>query len=108
MASAGKPRRVLIVVENLPVPFDRRVWHEATTLKNAGYEVSVICPVDKGYEKRRETIDDATISDFESSFPIGRLGSPDEVADLVCFLVSDAAAYITGAAIDINGGDFLA
>jgi len=57
MASAGKPRRVLIVVENLPVPFDRRVWHEATTLKNAGYEVSVICPVDKGYEERRETID---------------------------------------------------
>jgi glycosyltransferase involved in cell wall biosynthesis len=45
MASSGKkPRRVLIIVENLPVPFDRRVWSEATTLHKAGYEVSVICP----------------------------------------------------------------
>jgi glycosyltransferase involved in cell wall biosynthesis len=39
-----RPRRILIIVENLPVPFDRRVWSEATTLRQAGYEVSVICP----------------------------------------------------------------
>ncbi|MEK7264467.1 MAG: glycosyltransferase WbuB, partial [Pseudomonadota bacterium] len=38
------PRRVLIIVENLPVPFDRRVWAEATTLAEAGYVVSVISP----------------------------------------------------------------
>ena len=38
----GKGRRILIVVENLPVPLDRRVWLEATTLQQAGYEVSVI------------------------------------------------------------------
>lgn len=50
MAFAGKvhapsrPRRVLIIVENLPVPFDRRVWSEARTLRAAGYEVAVICP----------------------------------------------------------------
>jgi glycosyltransferase involved in cell wall biosynthesis len=37
-------RRVLIVVENLPVPFDRRVWQEACTLRDADYDVSVICP----------------------------------------------------------------
>ena len=55
MASPGK--RVLIIVENLPVPFDRRVWNEATTLRQAGYEVSVICPTGKGFERRRETID---------------------------------------------------
>lgn len=41
MASAGK---VLILVENLSVPFDRRVWQEATTLSRHGYAVSVICP----------------------------------------------------------------
>jgi glycosyltransferase involved in cell wall biosynthesis len=40
----GRPRRVLIIVENLPVPFDRRVWQEATTLQAAGYEVAVVCP----------------------------------------------------------------
>jgi glycosyltransferase involved in cell wall biosynthesis len=37
-------KRILIIVENLPVPFDRRVWLESTTLKASGYEVSVICP----------------------------------------------------------------
>lgn len=36
--------RILIIVENLSVPFDRRVWLEATALKQNGYEVNVICP----------------------------------------------------------------
>ena len=49
--------RILIIVENLPSPFDRRVWQEATTLKQAGYEVSIICPTGKGYEKKYEVID---------------------------------------------------
>ncbi|VAW79318.1 Glycosyltransferase, partial [hydrothermal vent metagenome] len=57
MASAGKKRRVLIIVENLPSPFDRRVWQEATTLDEAGYEVSIICPTGKGYESKHELID---------------------------------------------------
>jgi len=57
MASAGKKRRVLIIVENLPSPFDRRVWQEATTLYEAGYEVSIICPTGKGYERKYEIID---------------------------------------------------
>lgn len=54
--STKRPRRVLIIVENLPVPFDRRVWQEASTLVAAGYEVSIICPIGKGHEARRETI----------------------------------------------------
>ena len=53
---AKKPRRVLIIVENLPLPFDRRVWQEANTLVAAGYEVSIICPVGKGYEARFERL----------------------------------------------------
>ncbi|AWM05878.1 glycosyltransferase family 4 protein [Bradyrhizobium symbiodeficiens] len=52
-----RPKRILIIVENLPVPFDRRVWNEATTLVKAGYEVSVICPVGHGASARREVID---------------------------------------------------
>jgi len=43
-ALPGRPRRALIVVENLPLPFDRRVWQEALALREAGYEVSIICP----------------------------------------------------------------
>lgn len=60
-ASAGKPRRVLIIVENLPSPFDRRVWQEATTLQKAGYVVSIICPTGKGYEKKHQVIDNIHI-----------------------------------------------
>lgn len=41
------------------------------------------------------------------SIPFKRLGSPEEVADLVVFLASDAAAYITGAAVDIHGGELI-
>ena len=51
------PRRILIVVENLPVPLDRRVWLEATTLQAAGYEVSVICPMGRGWDKPFEVIE---------------------------------------------------
>ncbi|MGH8501114.1 MAG: glycosyltransferase family 4 protein [Gammaproteobacteria bacterium] len=67
-ASAGKPRRVLIIVENLPVPFDRRVWQEATTLAGAGYQISVICPTGKGCEARREVTDGIHI--FRHSLPL--------------------------------------
>jgi glycosyltransferase involved in cell wall biosynthesis len=42
-----KKRRVLIIVENLSVPFDRRVWRECQALQEAGYQVSVICPKGK-------------------------------------------------------------
>jgi len=52
-----KQRKVLIIVENLPSPFDRRVWQEATSLTAAGYLVSIICPTGKGYEKKYENIE---------------------------------------------------
>jgi glycosyltransferase involved in cell wall biosynthesis len=48
---------VLIIVENMPVPADSRVWPEATALHQAGYTVSVICPKGKGYDKAYEQID---------------------------------------------------
>ena len=41
-------RRVLIIVQNLPVPFDRRVWLEACALRDAGFQVSVVCPKGPG------------------------------------------------------------
>ena len=49
-------KHILIVVENLPLPFDRRVWQEANTLKENGAEVSIICPKMKGYTKSYERI----------------------------------------------------
>ena len=49
-------KHILIIVENLPVPFDRRVWQEANTLKENGAEVSIICPVMQQYTKKREVL----------------------------------------------------
>ena len=54
-------RGILIIVENLPVPFDTRVWQEATTLVQNGYTVSVICPKGKGYEKEFEILQGVNI-----------------------------------------------
>ena len=64
-AFAGKSRRVLILVENLPSPFDRRVWQEATTLKASGYGISIICPTGQGCEKHYEEIDGIHIYRYE-------------------------------------------
>jgi glycosyltransferase involved in cell wall biosynthesis len=65
-APPGQPlplhgKRILIIVENLPVPFDRRVWQEARTLRENGAEVSVICPTGPGAEQRREVLDGINI-----------------------------------------------
>ena len=49
-------KHILIVVENLPVPFDRRVWQEANTLKESGAEVSIISPKMMGYTASYENI----------------------------------------------------
>ena len=75
MASAGSQRKVLFIVENLPSPFDRRVWQEATTLQQNGYQVCIICPTGKGYEKKYEYIDQIHI--YRHSLPFeadGALG----------------------------------
>ena len=57
--------RVLILVENLPSPFDRRVWQEAGALRDAGYAVSIICPTGRGYEKKYEEIDGIAIHRYD-------------------------------------------
>jgi glycosyltransferase involved in cell wall biosynthesis len=52
-----KKPSILIIVENLTMPIDRRVWQEATTLRDAGYTVSVICPRGAQYTKSYELLD---------------------------------------------------
>ncbi|SEK94714.1 glycosyltransferase family 4 protein [Pacificibacter marinus] len=66
-------RKVLIVVENLPVPFDRRVWMEARTLKAAGAEVSVICPKGKGFDASEEVIEGINV--YRHSLPLDASGA---------------------------------
>jgi glycosyltransferase involved in cell wall biosynthesis len=57
MDAEGRGRRVLIVIENLPAPFDRRVWQEARSLREAGYQVVIVCPRMKGYDAPYEEIE---------------------------------------------------
>jgi glycosyltransferase involved in cell wall biosynthesis len=76
-----KQKRVLIVVQNLPVPFDRRVWLEATTLAGAGYAVSVICPKLKGYNASHETLEGVAI--YRYGVPIDPSSKAGFVAEII-------------------------
>lgn len=74
----GKPlagKRVAILVQNLPVPFDRRVWQEALALRDAGADVSVVCPGTQDFPVGAFTIDGVTVRRFsmpaEASGAIG-------------------------------------
>jgi glycosyltransferase involved in cell wall biosynthesis len=71
----------VIVVENLSVPFDRRVWQEAQALQRTGWDVSVICPVSAQYPARREILEGIAI--YRHPLPLearGKLGFPVEYA----------------------------
>jgi glycosyltransferase involved in cell wall biosynthesis len=70
-------RKILIIVENLPVPFDGRVWKEAYALHQHGYEVSVLSPRGKGFRKTHETLEGVHIyrhpMPSEGNTPLGYL-----------------------------------
>ena len=72
-----------------------------------GITVNSVCPGLIDTEMVRSTITPEQAASYGASFPVPRLGRPGEVAELVAFLTSDRAAYITGAALDINGGDLM-
>ena len=72
-----------------------------------GVRVNAICPGLIDTEMVRGTIDQDRLRQYEGSFPIPRLGTPEEVAELVLFLASDRSAYITGIGLNISGGDLL-
>jgi glycosyltransferase involved in cell wall biosynthesis len=61
-------RKILIIVENLAVPFDRRVWNEARTLRDAGAEVAIICPTGAGCEEHYLELEGIHI--YRHSLPI--------------------------------------
>src|SRR5215831_18246398 len=82
---ASDDRRVLIIVQNLPVPLDRRVWLEATTLRRAGYRVSVICPRMLQCRLAYEEIDDVRI--WRYPLPIEGNSAPGYLLEFIwCWL----------------------
>lgn len=62
--------RVLIIVQNLPVPFDRRVWLECQALVEAGYDVTVVCPKGKG-DPAYQVVDGVTLHKYPAYAPGG-------------------------------------
>jgi glycosyltransferase involved in cell wall biosynthesis len=80
-------RRVLIIVQDLPVPYDRRTWLEATTLRRAGYTVTVICPKAKGFGKSFECIDEIDV--YRYTIPFEAKGAVSYIAEFAwCFIRS--------------------
>jgi glycosyltransferase involved in cell wall biosynthesis len=69
-ADRGRKSRVLIIVQNLPVPFDRRVWLECRALTAAGYDVTVVCPKGKG-DRAFEVLDGVTLLKYQPYAPGG-------------------------------------
>ncbi len=79
----------------------------AKELGKYGITVNAVCPGMIDTELTRETATPDVLERLASGFPIPRLGTPLEVADLICFAASERAGYITGASLDINGGDLM-
>jgi NAD(P)-dependent dehydrogenase (short-subunit alcohol dehydrogenase family) len=72
-----------------------------------GITVNAVCPGLIDTPMARGLLSDEVLEGAVRSFPVPRVGQAWEVAELVAFLASDRAAYITGAAVDINGGDLI-
>lgn len=92
VASRGK---ILIIVQNLPVPFDRRVWLEATTLKQAGYGVSVICPKGKHgkFQESYEVLENVHIH---------RYPAPPEAKGILGYLVEFSYCWLMTALLSLR------
>jgi glycosyltransferase involved in cell wall biosynthesis len=71
--------RALILVEDLPVPFDRRVWSEAKTLRDAGWHVTVISPKGEGARRWHEHVDGIEV--FRYPLPTTAAGLLHHVAE---------------------------
>ena len=79
----------------------------AKELGKFGITVNAICPGMIDTELTREHASDELLEHLAAGYPVPRLGTALEVADLICFAASEAAGYITGTSLDINGGDLM-
>jgi len=79
----------------------------AKELGRYGITVNAVCPGMIDTELTRESASTELLEGLAKGFPVPRLGTSLEVADLICFAASESAGYITGASLDINGGDLM-
>lgn len=82
--------------------------HLAREVASFGINVNAICPGATDTPMTRGGVRDAQhFEELARAVPLGRWGSPTEQANAVAFLVSDAASFITGATLDVNGGQLM-
>jgi 3-oxoacyl-[acyl-carrier protein] reductase len=79
----------------------------AKELGKLGITVNAVCPGMIDTELTREHATAERLAEYAARYPIPRIGTAREVAELICFAASEAAGYITGASLDINGGDLM-
>jgi NAD(P)-dependent dehydrogenase (short-subunit alcohol dehydrogenase family) len=72
-----------------------------------GITVNAVCPGLIDTELTREHATSELLERVTGGYPVPRMGTALEVADLICFAASEASGYITGASFDINGGDLM-
>lgn len=82
--------------------------HLARELAPRGTRVNAVCPGATETELLDRGMDDEGKRRTQDAVPLGRLGRPEDIARAIVFLASDDAAYVTGAALDANGGIFMA
>ena len=81
-------QNVLIIVQNLPVPFDRRVWQEAVSLRKSGFGVAVICPKKKMYTKSFECLEGIDIYRYPLLYDADRAALGFFVEFLYCWIAA--------------------
>ncbi|WP_406057168.1 SDR family NAD(P)-dependent oxidoreductase [Kribbella sp. NBC_00889] len=79
----------------------------AQELGPLGITVNAVCPGLFETEMARSLAAGRDLDAYLGGLPVPRIGQPSEVGELVAFLASDQAAYITGASVDINGGELM-
>jgi 3-oxoacyl-[acyl-carrier protein] reductase len=83
------------------IAFTRQLAHE---LAADAVRVNCVCPGLVDTEIIRHNVPESERAALARAVPLGRLATVEEVAAVTCFLASEAASYLTGAVIDVNGG----
>lgn len=78
--------------------------HLATEVAPHGIRVNCLAPSAVLNSRMRQHMTDEQLADLAARFPLGRIGKPEDVAEAVLYLASDAASWITGATLDLTGG----
>ncbi|MFI7533698.1 SDR family NAD(P)-dependent oxidoreductase [Streptosporangium sp. NPDC049376] len=78
--------------------------HLANEVGGHGVRVNCVAPSAVLNERMRRFMSDEQLDGLAASYPLGRIGRPEDVAQAVLYLVSDASSWVTGVALDLTGG----